>query len=113
MAFTTRTITHTFKNVDGTAGSGTLVFSLTKRMTNGTQTYLPAAVTATLDGSGNLSVTLPCTTDATTSPQDALWRVDFHLSYLGTQNEEPYYFPLAPGASVDLGSLLPQGTIGQ
>lgn len=64
--FTTATITHTFTNADGTAASGTCKFSLTGTMTNGTKTIVPASLTASLDGSGNLSQALTSNVDMAT-----------------------------------------------
>lgn len=110
MPFTEATITHTVKNADGTAGSGSIEFTLTKRMTNGTTTLLPSAITANLNASGELSQKLTANNDAGTVPGDALWRVDFRL--LGDQQETFYITVPAGGGSVDLGSLLskqPQG----
>lgn len=109
MGLTTTTVTHTVLNADGTAGSGTLIFSLTKRVTNGSTSVLPAPVSATLNGSGQLSVVLYSNVDPATVPTDSQYRVDFHLSYAGSQ-VETYYIqvPVGPGP-VDLGSLLPTG----
>lgn len=110
MAFSTATITHTFENADGTAGSGSLTFTLTKRMTNGTTTLIPSSITANLNASGQLSQSLTANNDAGTVPQDAQWRVDFRL--LGAETETFYIVVPTGGGTVDLGSLLPQQPIG-
>lgn len=106
MAFTVRTITHTFTNADTTAASGTVTFDLTKRMTNGSTTIVPATVTGTLNDSGALSVSLTANDDAATAPIGAQWRVTFRI--LGSDQEQFYVtVPSAGSGNVDLGSLLP------
>lgn len=111
MAFTTRTITHTFVNADGTPASGSVEFTLTKRMTNGGVTIVPAKITAPLDTEGKISQSLTVNTDVDTIPQDASWRVDWRI--MGSPMPESYFITVAPGeGSVDLGSLLPQQPIG-
>ena len=105
MAFTARTVTHTFANADGTAGSGTVKFTLTKMMTNGTTSMVPASVTANLNSSGVLSQSIACTNDVGTVPTDALWRVD--LNILG-DSEQSFFVAVPTGAGpLDLGGLLP------
>ena len=112
MAFTTRTITHTFEAADGSGASGTITFALTKRMTNGTTTIVPSEITATLTN-GALSQALTSNQDSGTVPQDSQWRVDFRISTNGAPLTETYYITVPPGpGSTDLGSLLPQQPIG-
>jgi hypothetical protein len=112
VSLTTRTITHTVQNADGTAGSGTITFTLSKRITNGSTTVLPAPVVATLNGSGAISVNLYSNQDTGTFPADSTYRVDFRLLYAGSQ-EETFYItvPVGPGTT-DLGSLLPANQYG-
>lgn len=114
MAFTEATVTHTFKNADGTPASGSIIFTLSERMTNGGVTIVPATVTANLNAEGKLSQKLTANNDTTTTPQHARWRVDFHI--IG-EPEPPMpleYFITVPtgGGEVDLGGLLPQQTTG-
>lgn len=109
MAFSTRQITHNFENSDGTAASGTITFTLTKRITNGTTTMVPSVISATL-AAGALSQALTSNLDVATIPQDSQWRVDFRLA--GDQQETFFItVPTGPG-STDLGTLLPQQPIG-
>ena len=106
MAFTTRQVTHTFQNADGSFASGTVTFNLTKRMTNGTQTIVPAAeVTGTLNATGALSVTLTANNDTGTFPADAQWRVTFRLA--GCDVEQFFITVPSGSGSLDLGGLLP------
>jgi len=100
------TVTHSFKNADSTAASGAVTFTLTKRITNGTTSVVPAEVTATLNGSGQLSQLLYANNDAGTVPGDSQWRVDFRI--LGASEETFFITVPTGGGSVDLGSLLPQ-----
>lgn len=110
MAFTTATITHTFHNADSTPASGSITFRLSKRMTNGTTTLVPAEITSNLDASGNLSQALASNVDAATVPQDAQWIVTLRI----TGDSQAQYSIVVPagGGTVDLGSLLPQDTTG-
>lgn len=108
--FSQATVTHTFENADGTPASGSIEFTLTKRMTNGTLTIVPASITANLNGSGALSQALTSNVDAATIPQDASWRVDFRI--LGAQQETFWIVVPTGGGTVDLGSLLSQQPIG-
>ena len=114
MAFSTRTITHTFTGADGSAAAGSITFALTKRITNGTTTILPAEITATLDANGNLSQVLTANTDTGTMPQDSEWRVDWRISSTsGAPVTESFWIVVPAGSgAVDLGSLLPQQPIG-
>lgn len=113
MSFTTRTITHTFENADGTPASGSITFTLLGRMTNGSTTIVPAEITASLDGSGNLSQSLTSNQDSGTLPQDVQWRVDFRITATGSPVTETFTIVVPPGpGSTDLGSLLPQQPIG-
>lgn len=105
MAFSSAVVTHSFTNADGTPASGSITFTLTGRMTNGTNTIVPASITANLDGSGNLSQALASNLDTGTDPADTQWRVDWRV--LGAQEETFFIVVPATGGTVDLGSLLP------
>lgn len=106
MAFTQRTVTHTFTNADGSPASGTVTFALTGRMTNGSTTIVPAAeVTGTLNATGNLSVTVTANNDTGTVPTDAGWMVTLRIA--GAKQEEFLITVPSGTGTVDLGSLLP------
>jgi hypothetical protein len=104
--FTQSTITHKWLNADLTAASGTVQFTLTKRMTNTGVSIAPSSsVIATLDGTGSISQSVTANTDAATVPADAQWRVDVRVA--GAE-EEPYTITVPPGpGTVDLGTLMP------
>jgi hypothetical protein len=105
MSFSTRTIVHTFLNPDGSDGTGSVEFTLTKRMTNSGTSLLPASVTSTLSPQGGLSQVLTANNDAGTTPADAQWRVDIRLA---SDSLETYYITVPTGTgNVDLGTLLP------
>ena len=106
MALTQATVTHTFKNPDGTAASGKVSFELTKRLSNGTQTVVPGEVVAALDGTGAISATLYSTVDAGTVPTDSQWICTLRL--LGVGLETFSIVVPAGGGNVDLATLLPQ-----
>lgn len=105
MAFSTCQITHGFQNADGSSASGTVTFSLTKRMTNGTTTILPTEITATLSGGGTISQTLTSNADSGTVPSDAQWICTIRVA--PAQVEEYAIVVPSGGGSVDLGTLLP------
>ena len=106
MAFTQVTVTHTFQNPDGTAAAGTVRFSLSERMTNGTVSVMPAEpVTATLDASGNISVALPANDDTGTAPSTAHYDVTIDIT--GARTEEYAIVLSHTTTPVDLGTLLP------
>jgi hypothetical protein len=106
VAFTFRTITHTFTEPNQAAAALTVTFHLPREMTNGSQTILPGDVDATLDGSGGLSVVLAANDDPGTVPADVQWQVTIDgpdappLTYSIT-------VPSAGTGSLDLAALLP------
>lgn len=105
MSFSTATITHTYENADGTPASGQVKFTLTRAITNGSITIVPASITAALSSSGVLSQALTANNDSGTFPTDSQWQV--YVEILGAKVEE--YTILVPtgGGSIDLGTLLP------
>jgi len=110
MAFTKRTITHTFENADGTPSSGRITFTLTKRMTNGNKTITPSAIAVSLPTSGQLSVELFANNDSGTLPEDAQWKMELHI--LGADPEE-FFITVPSGAgTVELATLLPTQPFG-
>lgn len=110
MSFTQATVTHVFQNADGTAASGSVEFTLTKRMSQPNLTIVPTSITATLSGSGALSQSLTANNDTGTIPDDVQWRVDIRI--LGMDAES--YFITVPtgGGTIDLYTLLPQNPAG-
>lgn len=110
MSFTEAEIEHTFKNADLTAGSGSVTFTLTKRMTNSGVTIVPATITANLNSEGKLAQKLTANDDTGTVPEDVQWRVDFRV--LGDQADTFYIRVPSGGGKVDLGSLLPDQPTG-
>ena len=110
MAFSQATITHTFQNADGTPGSGSVTFQLSKRMSNGTIDILPGEITANLNGSGVLSQALTANNDPGTIPTDATWIVTLRL--LGDSTATYSIVVPTGGGTVDLATLLPQNPQG-
>ena len=113
MSVTLVTVSHVFKNPDGTAASGTVAFRLSARITNSDVTYAAEVpVHSTLDGTGHLSQVLPANNDPGTTPASSTYIVTFMLngaSGVSLSGDEysivvPYN---APGGTVDLGTLLP------
>ena len=110
MAFGACVVTHTFTNADMSPASGNIEFSLTQRITNGTQTLVPGLITANLGSSGQLSQSLTPNNDSATIPQTSQWRVDFRV--LGA-SEETFFITVPTNTpTIDLGSLLPQNPLG-
>lgn len=108
--FSKAKITHTFENADGTPSSGRITFTLTKRMTNGNQTITPSAVAINLPANGQLSVELPANNDPGTLPEDAQWKMEWHI--LGSDPEEFFITVPTGGGTVELSKLLPTQPFG-
>jgi hypothetical protein len=105
VAFTQRTVTHVFLNGDLTPASGKVVFVLDKLISNDGTSIIPIEIDSALDGTGHLSQSLTCNTDADTLPSDSQWRVDVTLA--GSLSTQSYYIVLPPGiGSIDLFSLI-------
>jgi hypothetical protein len=108
VSFSAATVTHSFENADATAASGSVQFTLTGAMTNGTTTIVPASVTANLNNSGVLSQSLTSNVDTGTvpaAPSNTQWRVDLRI--LGAQEESFFIVVPTGGGTVDLFSLIP------
>jgi hypothetical protein len=105
IAFTRRTLTHTFKSPSGAALAGSAEFTLSERMSQPGETILPEPVTATFNAAGEMSVELPSNKDAETTPGDTQYRLDLRIV-----GQDPQTFwivvPTGPGTT-DLYSLLP------
>lgn len=117
MSFTMITVTHgPIYNLDGSYASGEIVFRLTKRVTNGVQTYAQqVAAKAVLSATGTISISLPANNDPATVPADSQYVVAFLLNGANGQAlPEDEYFVTVPynaaGGTVDLGTLLPSQT---
>ena len=110
MAFSKAKITHTFKNADGTAASGSITFALSKRITNGNETIVPASITANLNATGELSVELISNVDSGTLPEDSRWRMDWRI--LGSEPETFEIVVPSGGGTVQLATLLPYSPMG-
>ena len=114
MSFTLINVTHgPIFNLDGSYASGEILFRLTKRITNGVQTYAPQiAAKATLSGTGTISISLPANNDPATVPGDSQYVVTFLLNGAAAQmlSQDEYFITVpynAAGGTVDLGTLLP------
>lgn len=109
--FTTATITHSFTNADGSAGSGAVTFLLSKRMTQPGRTIIPGEIASTLNASGDLSQSLTANNDPGTFPGDSEWLVTFRL--VGDSPDGPYAITVPTGGgTIDLATLLPQIGVG-
>ena len=98
------------KEASGAAASGSIEFTLSKRITSGAESIVPSAVSGALSATGELSVELPSTVDTGTTPGDSQYRVDFRIT--GASPETFWIVvPVGPGTT-DLGSLLPKETPG-
>ena len=109
MAFTTVTLTGTFKDAAGVAQAGTLTFTLTAGVANSGQTVAPSPITVTLNGSGAFSQSLIATDDAGTTPQGVQYGVTEQIS--GAQPRDYFITISAANApTVDLSALTPGDT---
>ena len=110
MSLTYSTVTHQYQNADQTPASGTVEFTLSEAITNGSVTLVPGThLSSQLDASGNLSQRLASTLDTGTISEGlAQWRVDERIAGAGVRS----YDIAVPsgGVTVDLGALMPFST---
>jgi hypothetical protein len=113
MAFTTIAVTGTFLQADNsTPATGNVSFIASTSMTDSSnnQIIAPTLVTATLNGSGSISVNLTATTDSTTSPTGVTYEVTENINGAG-QNKYNIAVPHnQPGATLDLADVTPATT---
>jgi hypothetical protein len=103
------TVTGTFLHPSGTPASGTVTLDpgpVTLTDSAG-HVILAAPVTATLSGSGQVSVVIPCTDDETLSGGPFTYSVTVALDGLPGATYPGKSIPHTLGASVDLSALLP------
>lgn len=110
MAFTTVTITNDYDLADGTDPVGTVSFTPTAPMVNGT-TVVAARVTERLNVDGMLIVELAANTDPTTQPAGAAYLVEESIGTAGREATRRYYvqIPHDQGSTVALSSLASAG----
>lgn len=107
MAFTAPTITHTFTSADGSAGAGTVEFTLLGPMTNGSSTISPTQISANLSSAGVLSQVITSNLDPATfpaAPGATQWRVDLRL--LDQSQTLSYMITVPPIQTETNGSIL-------
>ena len=110
MAFTTITVTASYKKADGTtAASGNVTFLATNTMTDSSNNNIvaPTLVTGTLNNSGAISVTLTATDDTTTQPTGTTYEVTENIDEAGQNKyniEVPYN---STGGTLDLADITP------
>jgi len=113
MAFTTITVTGTYKRSDGTtAAAGTVSFVASHAMTDSTnnQVVAPTRVTGTLNSSGVFSVTLTATDDTTTTPTGVTYEVTERITD-AAENKYNIAVPKnSPSATLNLADVTPVHT---
>lgn len=99
------TVTATFVDAAGTAQAGVVEFRPVRAAGNGTDLVVPAAVSATLDGSGQISVDLVASDDAGwVSPVSS---VRYEVRELIDGLPERVYVVDLDGSAVDLADVQP------
>lgn len=107
MSFTQVTVTGTYLQVDGTPASGSVTFTLTASITDGTTIVSGSPRKIELDASGSFTVQMPANDDSTTSPQNTLYQVAEQINS-GKIVERGYYVALAKAVpSVNIAALAP------
>lgn len=102
------TVSHTFKNPDGSAASGTVIFRLSARITNGGVTYAEQVpVHSALTATGDLSQVLAANDDTATTPKNSTYLVTFLLNGKSGDEVEITVPHAAPTGKINLGTLLP------
>jgi hypothetical protein len=112
MAVTSILVTGTYLQPDTQAGQGSIVFTLTEQITNGTEIVPPTPVTATLDEFGRLTfdgatgVPLAANNDPGTTPEGSQYSVQ---EYLSPDPPESYLITVpydAAGGTTDISELI-------
>lgn len=84
---------------------GAAEFTLSERISQPGQTYLPEPVTAIFNSAGEMSVELPSNRDSETTPGDTQYRLDLRIA---GADPETFWIVVPPGpGTTDLYSLLP------
>ena len=113
MAFTTITVTASYKKADGTtAASGNVTFLATNPMTDSSNNSIvaPTLVTGTLNGSGAISVSLTATDNTTTQPTGTTYEVTENIDEAG-QVKYNISVPFnSTGGTMDLADVTPVTT---
>jgi len=104
VAFSYKTVTHTFETAGDLPATGTVEFCPIDQMRNGATTIAAAPESATLDVTGSISKLLAATSDAGTTPPGVTYRVTERI--VG-QPIRIYYVsvPQTVGSPVDLHAL--------
>ena len=93
-------------SAEGQAASGTVTFTLTRPVANGTMIVPSSPLVVSLDTDGNLSATLVATDDIGTAPAGIWYSVTEQLD--GAQPRDYFIFISAIGPNpVQLASLIP------
>ena len=106
MAFTTVTITRDYDLADGTDPAGTVSFTPTAPMVNGT-TVVAAKVTERLNVDGLLTIDLAANTDPATLPAGTTYLVEEDIG--GARRSYYVEIPHDQGAALDLSTLASAG----
>lgn len=106
MAFTTVTVTCDYDLADGTDPAGTVSFTPTVPMINGT-TVVAAKVTQRLDIDGILTIQLDANTDPATQPSGAAYLVEESIG--GATRKYYVTIPHDQGSTLDLSTLATVG----
>ena len=99
---TTRYVTGTYEQVDGTPDRGSLLFTPSVAIHNGDEMVLPDPIRIRLDATGSFGVDLTCTDDEAWLPRGWAWKVVEKL-----ENGRTFYFELPDGDDVGLAELAP------
>lgn len=105
MAFTTVTLTGTYRDAQGNAAAGSLTFTLTAAMVNADQLVPPTPIQVFLDSNGAFSVALYANDDTATVPSNVQYGVTEQVA-----NGQPrdYFITLSHLVSpVDISTLMP------
>jgi hypothetical protein len=109
MAFTTITVTRTYKTPAGYAAQGIVRFTPSSPMVNGTTT-IAAPEWAALNKNGVLSIVLAANNDPSTTPVGTTYRVQEVLTGQDTRSYDVIIPYNAASATVDLSTLAPVTT---
>lgn len=106
MAFTEITVSFKYQNMDLSAAAGSVSFSRTTEITDGT-TILPVVpIMVTLDGTGSGSVVLAANDDSTTTPTGSGYMVTERIVGAPVRTYKITLTHTTPGGAINLASFI-------
>jgi hypothetical protein len=110
--FTYVLLTGRYQNDDGSAQAGTFTFRLSEPIVNDSTVHAPTEIVATLDGGGNLAVTLAANDDPATLPIGTFYSVTENITGAPPRDYEIRVPSAAVSGTCSIESLAPTAVAG-